>query len=276
MNYKGIKPSVLAVMLAAALVMNQGCSIKEDRSRCPCMLVMDFTDVELSGAGIMEMQVAGSDGFLYYDDDIFPDLFSEAGDEGERLLYVVSVPGPEVSVTVIGNSGGTFRPGEGLLIPYGSECPEVSMYHSSLSVSPIGEEAGGKVVMHKDYCRIGIRMLSVSEDYPFSLSVEGNVGGIGTDRSPLQGRFSYSFVSLDDGIGCVNVPRQYDDSLVLLVKDGNRVLREFALGEYIAESGYDWAAEDLEDIEVSIDYAHSLIIVDVAGWSEAFEYDVVI
>ena len=150
------------------------------------------------------------------------------------------------------------------------------MYHSSLSVSPFGEEAGGKVVMHKDYCRIGIRMLSVSEDYPFRLSVEGNVGGIGTDRSPLQGRFSYSFVSLDDGIGCVNVPRQYDDSLVLLVKDGNRVLREFALGEYIAESGYDWAAEDLEDIEVSIDYAHSLIIVDVAGWSEAFEYDVVI
>ena len=81
MDYKGIKPSVLAVMLVAALVMNQGCSIKEDRSRCPCMLVMDFTDVELSGAGITEMQVAGSDGFLYYDDDIFPDLVSEAGDE---------------------------------------------------------------------------------------------------------------------------------------------------------------------------------------------------
>ena len=41
-------------------------------------------------------------------------------------------------------------------------------------------------------------------------------------------------------------------------------------GEYIVESGYDWSKEDLEDVDVEIDYASSSITVDVADWSGSF------
>ena len=48
------------------------------------------------------------------------------------------------------------------------------------------------------------------------------------------------------------------------------------MGEYIAETGYKWTDDDLEDIEVSIDYAHTYITIDVESWAGSFEYEVVI
>ena len=119
-------------------------------------------------------------------------------------------------------------------------------------------------------------MLSASGDYPFSLTVKGNICGYSPDRSVVEGDFSFTFVPASDGTGSVRVPRQTDDSLILQIRDGNRVLREFALGEYVAESGYDWEAENLSDVEIAIDYANSNITVKVEGWSDIFEYDVVI
>ena len=213
---------MFAAALAAALC--QGCSIKEDRSLCPCSLVLDFSGTDLSAADMAGLYIRADDGFLYYDDDVSPDILYEDSGDGLRMTYEVRVPKTSVMISGILGAGRMFTPETGLLIPLGYECPEIFMHYSEVDAS-------------------GERL----EEIPDS-----------------------------SGSGTVCVPRQADNGLVLRILDEDKILREFALGEYIAESGYDWSAENLDDVEISIDYAHSFISIEVDDWTGSFEYDVVI
>lgn len=273
-NNKGKKPSALAFLLVMALAFGYGCSIKEDRSRCPCSLVLDFSGVDISSGEMMEIRITAPDGFLYYDGDAVSGIsYTDSGPE-PRPVYNVTVPKSMLGISVVRGSEGLFSTGAGISIPLGCECPPVFMHYSGLDA--FTERREDKVVLHKDHCNVVIRMLAGGADYPFRLTVEGNVCGISPDRSVVPGDFSYDFQPDTEGLAKVRVPRQTDNSLVLAIRDGDEVLREFALGEFIAEAGYDWTADDLEDVEVSIDYAHSEIRVDIAEWSGTFSYEVVI
>ena len=72
------------------------------------------------------------------------------------------------------------------------------------------------------------------------------------------------------------VPRQMDDSMMLEIRDDPDVLRSFAVGEFIAESGYDWSRPDLEDIEMEIDYSRTGVTFNVSDWKRTISFDVVI
>lgn len=54
----------------------------------------------------------------------------------------------------------------------------------------------------------------------------------------------------------------------------NDVLRTFSIGEYIIESGYDWTAESLEDVNVEIDYAKTEVSFTVNDWEKTVHFDV--
>lgn len=58
--------------------------------------------------------------------------------------------------------------------------------------------------------------------------------------------------------------------------EDDSVIRQFALGHLIIDSGYDWTAPDLQDIEVDIDYSKSDIIFSVDGWDKEMSFDVTI
>ena len=74
----------------------------------------------------------------------------------------------------------------------------------------------------------------------------------------------------------VRIPRQSDASLILSITENEDVLREFALGEYIIKSGYDWTAEDLEDVEVVVDYTKVDVTFRVNDWQDTVSFDVII
>lgn len=268
-------PSVLLTAVAAAMALCGGCSIKEDRGQCPCTLVLDFSNVDMTVAGEPEVFVSTSDGFLYHD----PEAAARIG-EGKysgSYEYAASIPKDFVSIAVLSGADMLYSAVSGLLIPLGEECPPVYAHYSETDAR--AETCREVITMHKDFCRIEITMKKEdvgAEPYPFRLAVIGNVCGMNHDRSPLAGDFSCAFVPDGGGRGTVRVPRQTDNSLVLRVQDSDKVLREFALGEYIAESGYDWNAENLEDVAVEIDYANSYVSVKVADWSGSYEFEIVI
>ncbi|MBQ2875254.1 MAG: hypothetical protein IJE85_08150, partial [Bacteroidales bacterium] len=79
-----------------------------------------------------------------------------------------------------------------------------------------------------------------------------------------------------DGICSIVLPRQIDDSLVMELDNDTGILTRFALGEYIAESGYDWNAPDLEDIVIDLDFAVTHLTLVIQGWEKEYKYDVVI
>jgi hypothetical protein len=68
------------------------------------------------------------------------------------------------------------------------------------------------------------------------------------------------------------VPRQKDDSLELMIYSEGKKIVSFALGKYIADMGYDWTAEDLEDIKIEIDLVNKRIHLDSDLWTDSRYY----
>ena len=46
------------------------------------------------------------------------------------------------------------------------------------------------------------------------------------------------------------------------------------MGEYILESGYDWNAPDLEDIDVEMDFSRSSLTVSVSKWKKTLSFEI--
>ena len=54
------------------------------------------------------------------------------------------------------------------------------------------------------------------------------------------------------------------------------MLRTFPLGDYIVQGGYDWAAPDLPDLPMEIDYARTQVTFRLECWEKTVERNVVI
>lgn len=238
--------------------------IKEDRSGCPCRLYVDLTEVDSSAISSVKMAV--SDIAAYF-------LVSEVEKEKYASECVLKVPRRKLWLNVYSGDDGLGTQDSGLLIPYGQDCPPVYMY--STLVDADCEKVVKKVKMSKNHCRMTV-CLENEQDFEYYMSVKGNVCGYSADGLPLAGGFKYRLQSEDDESFYVIVPRQLDASLILDVEDGDKVLKSFALGEYVSASGYDWRSENLRDIVVTIDYALTKVSIQVKGWDYVYDFDVVI
>ncbi len=248
---------LLSVMLCA------GCSVKEDRENCPCMLVLDFSEVDTSVVKSADLSLAADDGFV----------FTGELDTGDfRSGISVPVPRRDIDVRLWSGTGGMMS-GDGLVIPFGEDCPPVR-FHSS-RVHAGDEMVRETVLLRKNHCRMTIN-LNNWETAPGRITVYGNVNGYMPDGTPSAGKFSCELHPDGKGGGHVILPRQLDDSLTMEINDGSGILKLFAIGEYVAETGYDWHALDLEDITVDVDVALTGITLIIQGWDEAYKFEIVI
>lgn len=240
-----------------------GC-IKEQRGRCPCCLWVDMAQVDTSVAPVARITVVGESGFVF-DEQLDADRFEKG--------VLVMVPKGDCRVLVYSGEEGLAEPHKGLVIPYGSECPEVYMYAAEVDTDC--EQSHKTVSLSKNYCRLSICVEDAAH-FPFTLSVKGEVAGYGADGMPVKGQFFHNVETVGDDLWVMAVPRQRDNSMLLEVRDETEVLKTFALGEYISASGYDWHAADLQDITIGIDYTRTKLSIAVKGWDDVYEFDVVI
>lgn len=249
---------------AALLLALSGCSIKEDRSICQCRLLLDFSGTDASLYDSLHVNVMSSEGFRYK---------GIVYNTGFGDIYGVSVPRNGVYLNVYNGRQDSFLEGRGFIVPLGEDLPELFIHSGYYDTG--NETCNAKVVLRKCYCKVRIHMVA-DGTYPFSLGVEGNVCGYGPDGRPCAGLFSYSAIPDDGGYFIVDIPRQTDASLKLKISEDGNVLREFALGEYIIESGYDWSAPDLADIEIEVDYSKTDVVFKVEDWEKTVSFDVII
>lgn len=237
-----------------------GCSVKEDRSLCPCRLMLDFSSLDTSLFKSIDVRAESSAGLLFFDTVSAMDFSSE---------YVRNVPKGFLRVSVWSGMDGE----DALQIPYGVECPP--LYMGVFDVDASGETCMQKVVLHKNHCRLTVRMEG-RDDVPYSLTFRGKVSGYGFDGS-LSGE-GFCSVAYPDQEGHLHtvLPRQADSSLMMDLDDGYGFFKTFALGEYMEQSGYDWAAESLSDAEVVLDYYVTHIKISVLGWDEEYYYTVIL
>lgn len=251
------------------VALSAACSVKEDRTTCPCILILDFNRVDRDILDSLSLSVANADGLLCRE-VVHGDSYGEE--------YRIAVPKGRVGVNVysfLEKDGYATLDADGaaMVISEGSECP--SVYLCSVGIEALGETHREEIDMSKNFCRLSISMVS-DGPCPFILEINGNVSGYGSDGQPMDGVFHFVPDTDENGGCCVRIPRQKDCSLMLRLSDEDGVLRDFAIGEYIVEAGYDWTEKDLKDIEVIIDYAKASITFIVAEWEETISFDVII
>lgn len=249
---------------SGCLMLVLSCYVKEDREVCPCRLVLEMGDVDTSVVKYAELVVSAPGGF-HTRDTLMAEEFA--------VDHIVDVPRDDVSVGVyFGAEDCVDRMGR-LGIRYGDECPPVYM-HSSL-VKAEGESTRERIVMRKNHCLMTIQV-QTQKVFPFRLEVKGRVDGYEAGGVLSEGDFMYAMYTGEDGSCSLALPRQKDSSLVLEVHDDTQILKTFALGEYVASSGYDWSDDDLKDIAISLDYALARLIIAVEDWEKEYVFDVVI
>ncbi len=258
MRLSGILTLSLIVLLCAS------CSVKEDRDVCPCRLVLDMNDVDTSVVKYAELVVRTSEGF-HFTDTLSVEDFVEG--------YALEVPREVIGVGLYCGASGYVDQSGGLGIEYGDECPPVYMYSSVFEAE--GETVVREVSMNKNHCIMTIHVES-EKTFPFKLEAKGCVDGYELGGMPSVGEFMYAMYVNESGECRMILPRQKDDSLVLEVNDGTDVLKSFALGEYLAASGYDWSADDLMDVTVTLDYSLTRLKISVEGWWKEYIFSVII
>lgn len=253
--------TVSGIMIYGLLL---ACSVKEDRGECPCRLMLDLSEVDTAVVKSLNLLVLSEDGYVE-SDKIEVNDFSDT--------YVMNVPREKLRVNLCsGEYEWADSQGE-IHIPYGCECPK--LYMQSMVADAPGETWSAKVRLGKNHCRLTV-MMEGSDAVPYSFTFKGNVAGYNVEGRPAIGDFSCVAYPEDEGRSYAMVPRQVDNSLMLEVDDGTRVVKTFALGEYIAATGYDWTRNDLNDITVVIDYSITYVKVSVSGWDGEYLYNIVL
>jgi len=249
-------------LLLSCLVLMAGC-IKEDRSECPCRLVLDFSDVDTTVVTSADLSVTSEDGFGYAD----------AVDRSLFDGYMLSVPRTLLEVCVWSGAGHCLNDDMSVTIPFGEDCPRVFLHTSEADADC--ELLEQKVDFRKNHCVLTIEV-DEGEDYPFELTVRGHIDGYGCDMKPSVGDFSCRALPDSSGRCTVVLPRQLDSSLMLEITDGKESLKVFTLGESIVAGGYDWDAPELDDVTVTLDYSLTEVALEIVEWDDERLYDVVI
>lgn len=252
------------VASAAVLLLICGCSVKEDRSACPCLMLLDFSQTDPAFFTSSEVAAGAADGFSFR-------TSVDAGRYHDPLGIRVPRTGVYLNVSFCGDGFTGFE--NGFTVPPGNGFPELYLHSGFYDTD--SEMVPVQVRMHKSFCHITVRFKS-AVPVMYGVMIEGDVCGYSSAGMIEEGAFSFVPVQDGDGAFHVNVPRQKDPSLMLKVKDETDILREFAIGEYIVESGYDWNMPDLEDVEIEIDYTRTDIILKVNDWETSLSFDITI
>lgn len=255
------KAARLAAGAAIALAGLVSCSIKEDRTPCPCYLDVAFEDRE---------HIKDPVTLIGWTDERKFDVRVNTADYPDTYTQKV-----EKSMIAFGAAEGMascIQDGHFITVPLGSECD--SLYAFRETVDCTGEMAYTTVRFHKQFATVFLnigRQASQMKDYSFA--VRGN--GCGFDMltyGAVQGDFR-CIPATSGNMVQFRLPRQADGSLAVTVtyRDGESL--EFPLGRYIERIGYNWSAEDLQDIFITLDIINGRISVGVADWENAEDFD---
>lgn len=247
------------------------CTVREDRDMCPSLLILTLPHIPY-GAQLVSVM----------DDDevLFCDTLDCAELELSAFSLSTQVPKKPLTVAVYWPYTLTSSPLEGY-IPQ-SKCD--SLWSSYQSFFPKKDGESLPMELHKNFCSLKLNLTGPSVyGQRYTLRFQSNVRGLGKDGQPLEGVYSELSYPLTDGSYEVNILRQSDYSLRMDVLEkgaegtgGGGTIRSFAIGDYMALAGYDWSAPDLEDMEITLDFARTLVTLSTSKWAKSIELSVVI
>ena len=257
---KKMHTRIAVLLLLAGTV---GCSVKEDRTPCPCYLQVSFTDPETAGPVLLQ---GWSETPLFQE---------EIRAEACRPYWSRAVEKGSLTVSACKGIRQSRVEGKKVTIPEGAQAD--SLYTFFTQVDATGDFAPVPVTLHKQFATVFLDIRKTAGDLPdYRFSVTGN--SCGTDLQshvPLPGSFHFEPAAREgEAIVSFRLPRQADDSLSISIRHGDAAPSVFPLGELIRDTGYSWNTEDLQDIHVSIDLTRGKVHVVVGDWENGMNLPV--
>ena len=304
MIYMGMN-RILFVMWMAGILLLSSCSVKEDRSGCPCWMIVDLSKVAESRLKSPEVQsniehqdvTKSLESRSNVAENVLLRLRGNSDEDAVEYEYQVT---ESVRVDVVALEYEVPRGSVGVsAVALGNEIPGQAGYDGIVGYDgdeiriPVGEQMDSLygffrmfytrcesvlcgVDLHKEFCTVSFTLGKDGYTSPYDIEVWGNVAGVSAwDLMPVKGEFRYAPVQKNE-VYQVRVPRQEDNSLELVMMDDDDIVDRLPLGEYIARSGYDWTAEDLADVNVALDLEMQQVMITVSGWDGVVVMDIVI
>lgn len=246
-----------AIAACCALLLG-ACTVKEDREPCPCYLNVSFRDRE---------HITSEVGILGWD---ATEVFRAGIDIADHDPYwVKAVRKGTFRLAVYTGAAGTLPADHYAVIPPGSQSDSLYAFHAEVDAT--GEMAFADVVLRKQFCTVHLDLRKSAEQMrDFRFLVEGGTCGFDLlSFEAVPGIFRHE-PSARPGERVVNfrIPRQADESMTVTAWYGGLDAGTFPLGSYIARTGYNWSAEELQDIYVVIDLALGQVTVSVDDWED--------
>ena len=310
MIYMGMN-RILFVMWMAGMLLLSSCSVKEDRSGCPCWMTVDLSDVaesrwkspevqscteyqevtkslesrqHIAESVVLRLRGNSDEDEVDYAFKMTETVNTEVGaweyevPRGSVGVSAVAlgneIPGQAGYDGIVGHDVIAGHDGDEIRIPVGEQMD--SLYGFFRMFYTRCESVLCDVELHKEFCTVSFTLGDDGYVSPYDLEVWGNVAGVSAwDLMPLEGDFRFT-PSPEDGVYRVRVPRQVDNSLELVMLEDSEIVDRLPLGEYIARSGYDWTAENLEDVHIALDLENQQVMITVSGWDGVVVMDIVI
>ena len=272
MKNKAFLP-VLALVVAAA-----ACSVKEDRTACPCLLQVDLQKV-LSNEPFRDM----TSGMINIDCICQGSYISSDAYMLPACPSVLEKTVPRSDVQLIGTllpEPGRITEGKAF-INFGHQAD--SLYACRAEVDTRGEEARVELELYKQFSTVYISVIATDDDgkavaggAPDDLQFRavGTVAGFDAGMmKPLEGDFSYELKDrTSTGELIFRMPRQKDAGIILKVKGREGFTEEgitVPMGLYLEQAGYDFGAASLSDIHLQVNISPTEITVSVLDWEDA-------
>lgn len=259
-----VRKSWCLLVSLAALVVVYSCSVKEDRTGCPCFLTLDAGGTEAGSVTVIcKSRDIETRSFLYP---------SEGKTETEIEV-------PKGAVKVSAYSGDIFSVEQGgcLIIPYGygSDC----IFASAADVDTRADAAYEKIALHKQFARISLEICNDASNWRTEecvLKVRGRTCGFSLDDlCPVEGEFSCTAFPDDNGVFSFLIPRQKDDSLCCWLECFGKKSEPIPLGDILRASGFDWTRRSLGDASLKVNLPSVVLDVSIVEWDrESIEVEI--
>lgn len=250
-------------VLAASALMLQGCSVKEDRSECPCYLdVMLPSQAEEYFPHNRAWCSIWADGTDYIMEHVFEPVI---GNDGKFSCAVRKNPSTAVAVT-------NLKPeNQKITVHTGEQMEE--LYASRRDVECLSDETGIKIESFgKQYVNVCFRLND--DALPFrenlTITLDGPYDGLSLpSMTPHLGAFSCSSRFDGNGEATLRIPPQGGPGLKAGIRLDTNPPVTMDLYRAMLEAGFDWEAGSLGNFGIELG------MNNVIGASEILDWEII-
>lgn len=252
----------LCRLLLFCLLAVTACSVKEDRSECPCILTVDFSLCHESKEALSIKGWTGSS-TLFGTKVLVKDY-----PDGIKFM----VPRGSVCYTVCNDIPSYRQSGSVVYCPYGSQAQPMFAYRQTVIADD--ESVVDRVVLHKQYAVLNISFGMKGETWASvtKIVLKASCNGISLDDlSAVEGDFQ-CVAYADDGYFNIRVPRQSGEFMTMEAYAGDELIKSEDLAILLESNGYRWDTEDLDDAWIDFDMGRMETDIRIEEWVPGESY----